>query len=65
MSVTDVTQNVLNAYLNDINSFNDNNLPPLEVAYPEKDTRDALYAVSEEQVRAAIYTLPGVTYGVK
>ena len=65
LSVTDLTQNVLAAYLSDVNSFNNVNPPPPDTIYPKKNPRDAPYTVPEAQLRAAIYIPPAFTYGQK
>jgi hypothetical protein len=64
VSVTDLTQNVLAAYLGEANSFDNNNPPPSMNIYP-RSPQDAPYSVPEAQLRAAIYIPPGFTYGQK
>jgi hypothetical protein len=47
------------------NSINNNNPEPLTEIYPQKDSKDAPYSLSEDALRNAIFIPPSFEYGTK
>lgn len=47
------------------NLVNDNAQEPSQPVYPKKQSNDAPYDVTEQQLRSAIFIPPGFTYGQK